>query len=95
MRLSCTASRESLHYCDGQSPAMAEDHFRRSIEIAKAQQSMAWELRSATSLARLYRAQNRGSEAQKMLAEALAKFTEGFETPDLQAASALLAELRT
>ena len=74
---------------------MAEDHFRRSIEIAKAQQSMAWELRSATSLARLYRGQNRGSEARERLSEALAKFTEGFETPDLQAASALLAELGT
>jgi predicted ATPase len=72
---------------------MAEDHFRRSIEIAKVQQSIAWELRSATSLARLYRAQNRGSEAQERLSETLAKFTEGFETPDLGAASALLAEL--
>jgi hypothetical protein len=39
--------------------------------------------------------QNRGSEAQERPAEALAKFTEGFETPDLQAASALLAELGT
>ena len=65
---------------------------RRSIEIAKAQQSIAWELRSATSLARLYRGQNRGSEAQERLSEALTKFTEGFETPDLGAASALLAE---
>ena len=84
-----------LALCEGQSPAMAEDHFRRSIEIAKAQQSVAWELRSVTSLARLYRRQHRGSEAQERLSEALAKFTEGFATPDLQAASALLAELGT
>jgi class 3 adenylate cyclase/predicted ATPase len=78
---------------EGQSPATAEDHFRRSIEIAKAQQSRAWELRSATSLARLYRRQNRGSEAKERVSEALAKFGEGFDTPDFEAASALLAEL--
>jgi len=63
-------------------------------KIAKAQQSKALELRSVTSLARLYRDQNRGSEAQAGLSEALAKFSQGFETPDLQAAAALLAELR-
>ena len=79
---------------EGRSPDRAEVHFRRAIEIAKAQQSKALELRSVTSLARLYRDQNRGSEAQARLSEALAKFTQGFETPDLQAASALLAELR-
>ena len=84
-----------LALCEGQSPAIAEEHFWRSVEIAKVQQSIAWELRSAISLARLYRAQNRGSQAQTRLSETLAKFTEGFETPDLQAASALLAELRT
>jgi hypothetical protein len=60
-----------------------------------AQQSKALELRSATSLARLYREQNRASEAEARLSEALAQFTQGFETPDLQAASALLEELRT
>ena len=78
---------------EGQDPATAEDHFRRSIEIARVQQSKAFELRSATSLARLYRDQNRGSEAHEMLSELTAKFTQGFETPDLQAANALLAEL--
>ena len=79
---------------EGRSPDRAEVHFHRAIEIAKAQQSKAFELRSATSLARLYRAQDRASEAEAGLSEALAKFTQGFETPDLQAASALLAELR-
>jgi class 3 adenylate cyclase/predicted ATPase len=80
---------------EGQSPSMAEDQFQRSIEIAKAQQSKAWELRSATSLARLYGGQNRRGEAREQLSAALAKFSEGFDTPDLQAANALLAELGT
>ena len=79
---------------EGRNPDRAEGHFRRAIEIAMAQQSKALELRSVTSLARLYRGQDRASEAQAALSEALAKFTQGFETPDLQAASALLAELR-
>ena len=80
---------------EGRSPDRAEVHFRRSIEIAKSQQSKALELRSVTSLARLYREQNRASEAEARLSEALVQFTQGFETPDLQAASALLEELRT
>src|SRR6476469_5018568 len=80
---------------EGRNPDRAEGHFRRAIEIAMAQQSKALELRSATSLARLYREQNRASDAEARLSEALAQFTQGFETPDLQAASALLEELRT
>jgi predicted ATPase len=72
----------------------AETHFRRAIEIANKQQSKAWELRATTGLARLYQRQNRRVEAHESLSETFAKFTEGFDTPDLQAAKSLLAELQ-
>jgi len=71
----------------------AKAYFHRSIELAKQQQSKAWELRSATSLARLYRRQGRHADARDRVAEALGKFTQGFGTPDLQDANLLLGEL--
>jgi class 3 adenylate cyclase/tetratricopeptide (TPR) repeat protein len=72
----------------------AEGHFRQAIEIARNQHSLAWELRSTISLARLYQARQRRGEARQQLSEVLAKFTEGFDLPDIQEAHALLAELR-
>jgi predicted ATPase len=53
-----------------------------------------WELRAATSLARLWRNQDRQSEAHDLLAPVYDWFTEGFETADLKDAKALLEELR-
>jgi predicted ATPase len=53
----------------------------------------AGELRAAMSLARLRRDQGRGAEAHDLLASVYAWFTEGFATPDLQEAKALLNEL--
>jgi predicted ATPase len=61
--------------------------------VARRQQAKCWELRAVTSLARLYQGQGRGAEAQPLLAEAYGWFTEGFDTPDLQEARALLAGL--
>ena len=87
--------RGELALDEGQSPDAAEAHFQRSIEIAKKQKSKAWELRSTMSLARLHQGQRRRGEAYERLSEIFAKFTEGFETTDLQAAKSLLAELRT
>ncbi len=52
-----------------------------------------WELRTATSLARLLRDTNRRDEARTILAEIYGWFSEGFDTPDLKDARALLAEL--
>jgi predicted ATPase len=86
--------RGELALDGGQSPDAAEAHFQRSLEIAKKQQSKAWELRSTMSLARLHQGQRRRAEAHDRLAETYAKFTEGFETPDLRAAKSLLAEMR-
>jgi tetratricopeptide (TPR) repeat protein len=71
----------------------AEAHFRLAIGTARHQLSKAWELRATTSLARLCKQQDRRDEARQMLSDAYAWFTEGFDTPDLKAAKALLNEL--
>jgi predicted ATPase len=73
--------------------AAAEEEFERAIATAKRQGSKAWELRAIKSLSRLQRRLGRQAEAKARLAEAYAAFTEGFETPDLQDAKALLASL--
>jgi predicted ATPase len=73
--------------------AEAEASFRRAIEVAQRQQAKSWELRATVSLARLWQEQGRIDEARQMLAEIYGWFTEGFDTPDLQEAKALLEEL--
>jgi class 3 adenylate cyclase/predicted ATPase len=73
--------------------ANAQAHFVRALEIARAQQAHSWELRAATSLARLRRDQGRRREAHDLLAPVYGWFTEGFDTPDLKQADALLNEL--
>jgi predicted ATPase len=72
--------------------AGAEAEYLRAIEVARAQKALAWELRAATSLYRLRGAQGRRDEARTMLANVYGRFTEGFQTPDLVEAQALLAE---
>ena len=59
-----------------------------------AQEARLWELRAATSLARLWRDQGRAAEAHDLLAPVYGWFTEGFDTPDLRDAKVLLDELR-
>ncbi|MGO9419049.1 hypothetical protein [Roseiarcus sp.] len=71
----------------------AEEHFQRALDIARARQTRSWELRAATSLARLWRDQRRREEAHDLLAPVYGWFTEGFDTPDLKEAKALLDEL--
>jgi class 3 adenylate cyclase/predicted ATPase len=73
--------------------AKAQAHFERALEIARAQQARSWQLRAATSLARLFRDQGRRGEAHDLLAPVYSWFTEGFDTLDLKEAKALLAEL--
>jgi len=65
----------------------------RAISIARSQQARSLELRATMSLARLWIAQNRSDDARRQLSDLYAWFTEGFETPDLQAARLLLAHL--
>jgi class 3 adenylate cyclase/predicted ATPase len=71
----------------------AETSFRTAMEIAGRQGARGFELRSATRLARLIGQQGRRDEARELLAPIYGWFTEGFDTPDLQDAKALLAEL--
>ena len=71
----------------------AEEWFIRSLELARRQGALAWELRAATGLARLWRDERRIADARELLGEAYGKFTEGFATADLRAAQALLREL--
>ncbi|TEU12039.1 MAG: hypothetical protein E3J21_22195, partial [Anaerolineales bacterium] len=73
--------------------AEAEASFHKAIEVARRQQAKSWELRATVSLCRLWRKQGRVDEARPMLAEIYGWFTEGFDTPDLQEARALLEEL--
>lgn len=71
----------------------AERSYRVSLDWAREQQAKSWELRTATSLARLWQAQSRPAEARALLAPVYDWFTEGFDTPDLAEARALLAAL--
>ncbi len=68
----------------------AEDCFRTDDEIAQEQGALFWELRMARSLARLRTTQGRPDEVRPLLAPIYDRFTEGFDTPDLRAARALL-----
>src|SRR2546427_685408 len=72
----------------------AEGCFQQALEVARRQDALSWELRAATSLARLWHGQRRTSQARKVLAPVYGRFTEGFETADLIAAKTLLASLR-
>jgi len=71
----------------------AGDLFRRSIDLARVQRALSWELRAASSLARLWRRTGRVAQARDLLGSVYAQFTEGFATPDLKAAKELLLEL--
>ena len=73
--------------------AKAGDSFRTALAIAREQGTRGYELRAATSLARLWGEQGRRDEARELLAPLYASFTEGFDTADLKDTKALLAEL--
>jgi predicted ATPase len=78
---------------DDDSAAKAEALFMESLDWAQRQQTPSWELRTATSLARLWLGQNQSARARDLLAPIFAHFTEGFNTADLRAARQLLNEL--
>ncbi len=68
----------------------AEELYRKALSIAQEQEAKLWELRTALSLARLRRDQGRRDEARDLLAPVYGWFTEGFDTPDLKEAKALV-----
>ena len=71
----------------------AAPHFEEAIALARDQSAKMWELRAAASLARLLCDQGRHTEARDLLAPVYHWFTEGFATPDLKEARALLDRL--
>ena len=71
----------------------AEELFGKALGVAREQEAKLWELRAATSLARLRRDQGRRAEACDLLSPVYGWFTEGFDAPDLKDAKALLDEL--
>jgi predicted ATPase len=71
----------------------AEELYHKALSIAREQEAKLWELRAAASLARLRRDQDRRAEGRDLLAPVYGWFTEGFDTPDLKEAKALLDEL--
>jgi len=71
----------------------AESCFHHGIAIAHNQSAKSWELRAATSLARLWHQQGKLNEARQVLGDVYGWFTEGFDTADLQEAKALLEAL--
>jgi predicted ATPase len=73
--------------------AEIESCFRTALAVAQEQGTRGFELRGAVSLARLLSAQGRRDEARELLAPVYGWFTEGFDTPDLKDAKALLAGL--
>jgi predicted ATPase len=73
--------------------AAAEDHFRQALDWARRQGALSWELRAATSLARLLRDQSSSVDALALLQPVYDRFTEGFETADLKVAKTLLEVL--
>ena len=82
-----------LLLANGDDPAVAEPYYERSIALARRQGAKLFELRSATSLARLWRDQGKRAEARDLLGPIYSWFTEGFDAPDLKDAKSLLDEL--
>jgi hypothetical protein len=71
----------------------AEYWFSRSLDLAREQSALAWELRTATSLAHMWARHGRGGKATRVLRPVYDRFTEGFDTLDLSSAKCLLVEL--
>jgi predicted ATPase/DNA-binding winged helix-turn-helix (wHTH) protein len=73
-----------------QAATAAEEHFLQSLDWARRQGALSWELRTSTSLARLQHDQGRIAEARSLLQSVYDRFSEGFETADLKTAKAYL-----
>jgi predicted ATPase len=95
----CTAEMLRASACgllkqgDGNASGEAQSLFRRSLDTARRQGALSWELRSATSLARHWQGRCRFAQARELLAPVYGRFNEGFATADLTAARRLLDEL--
>jgi predicted ATPase len=83
---------ELLLHLPSRDVPQAEAAFLRALDVACRQEAKALELRAALSLARLWQEQGQRAAAHALLAPISGWFTEGFDTPDVQEARALLAE---
>jgi predicted ATPase len=72
---------------------VAEEQFLKAIDWARRQQALSWELRSATSLARLWHSQRRIADARSLLAPVYKRFSQGFQTADVRTAKAILDQI--
>jgi hypothetical protein len=72
---------------------LADEHFMQALNWARRQGALSWELRTMTSLARLWQRKGRKGEAHSSLAAVYGRFSEGFATADLRAAKLLLYSL--
>jgi predicted ATPase len=86
-------NKGALYQTTGTNNGVAEECFRQAVSTAREQGSQCFELRAATSLARLWRDQGKRHEARDLLAPVYGWFTEGFDTLDLKEAKTLLDEL--
>jgi predicted ATPase len=92
-RRNCTPAISILRTRSAEQWRAADGRYRVAIAVARGQQSKSLELRASTRLARLWREHDRRAEARDLLAPVYGWFTEGFDTPDLKEAKALLDEL--
>jgi class 3 adenylate cyclase/tetratricopeptide (TPR) repeat protein len=84
---------ELLRRTEPAKPELAQACFEQALALARLHQATSWELRSATSLARMWLDGGRSAEAFDLLSPVYDWFTEGFDTPDLIEAKALLDQL--
>ena len=82
-----------LMLCGSRDEVAAEACFQSALGVARYQQSKSWELRATVSLAKLWIGQGRESDAGHALSTVYSSFTEGWTTPDLLEARALLDRL--
>jgi class 3 adenylate cyclase/predicted ATPase len=85
--------RAAIALAADENGATAEALFTRALSTARRQGALFCALRAATSLASLYHARGRDSDAQQILAPVYAEYGEGWETTDVRVAKALLDEL--
>ena len=95
VQLISLAARHALpaSYASRESVEAAETSLQQGIAVSRTQGARGWELRASTSLARLWCDQGTRAEARDLLAPIYGRFTEGFGTPDLKEAKALLDAL--
>ncbi|MCA1477645.1 adenylate/guanylate cyclase domain-containing protein [Bradyrhizobium sp. NBAIM08] len=82
-----------LHRIGGAPADEVEGYLQTALKVAQSQSAKSFELRAAMSLARLWHDQGRIADARCLLGSVYGWFTEGFETPDLRSAKALMEEL--